>query len=449
MVNLLQGNVASSIFRFAVPMLIGNIFQQLYNVVDSIIVGKFIGKEALAAVGASFPIIFTLISLIIGISMGFTIIISQFYGAKEYEKIKRAVDTMNVFLIVSSIFVSIAGYFSCEAIFRLMQLPENIIPDAVAYLKIYFIGMISFFGFNGVTAILRGVGDSKTPLYFLIISTLLNIFLVLLMVLHFNAGVEGVAWATIISHSTAFIIAIFYVNKYHSLIKISFSKLMFDKDIFITTLKIGLPSGIQHTFVSLGMIALFGIVNSFGTDVIAAFTVAGRIDSFAMIPAMSFSAALTTFVGQNIGANQLERVRAGLISGIWMSGIVSISSSILFFFFSFEIMSWFTNDYRVIEIGVEYLVIVSSFYLFFSTMFMINGVLRGAGDTLIPMFITLFSLWIIRIPIAWILSKHIGEKGVWWAVPIAWFIGMLFSYFYYIYGNWKKKNIIHKHISEK
>jgi putative MATE family efflux protein len=441
MKDFTTGNVARHIFNFTLPMLLGNVFQQLYNIVDSIIVGKVLGKEALASVGASFPIIFTLIALLIGIGSGFSVVISQFYGAKDIDRVKRSIDTMYIFLFVTGFLISILGIYFSEDLFRLLQLPEELIPEATTYLNIYMAGMILFFGFNGTSSVLRGLGDSKTPLYFLILSSVLNIILDLLFVMVFKWGVAGAAWATVIAQGVAFITALLYLNSTHKIMKFSFAKLRFDKDLFLKSLKIGLPSGLQHTFVAVGMMALLGIVNTFGTDVIAAYTAAGRIDSLAMLPAMNFSQAVSTFVGQNLGANKIERVKQGFKATFIMSNVFCLAMTALIIIFGGDLMRMFTTDAQVIEIGQNYLIIVSSFYLVFSSMFTIHGVLRGAGDTLIPMFITLFSLWIIRIPAAYLLSDKIGSDGIWWSIPMGWVIGMSFSYIYYRTGRWKTKAV--------
>jgi putative MATE family efflux protein len=440
--NLTEGKPAGLILRFATPMLIGNVFQQVYNVTDSIIVGKFLGKEALAAVGASFPIIFLLISFIIGIASGSTIIIAQYFGAKNNEKVLRTIDTLYIFLFFASILVMVAGITFSGPIFRLIKLPENLIPDAVLYLNVYLSGSIFFFGFNGTSAILRGLGDSKTPLYFLIISTVANIIFDLLFIVVLKWGIAGAAWATVIAQAGAFATTVIYLNRTHPVINLSWRKIYWDKDIFRSSVKIGLPTGFQQTFVSLGMIAILRIVNDYGTNVIAAFSVAGRIDGMAALPAMNFGQALSTFVGQNIGAGKMDRVKQGLVATLNLSSWTAVITSALIIVFRHPLMTLFVSDAEVIRIGGEYLLIVSGFYIIFSSMFVIGGVMRGAGDTLIPMFITLFSLWLIRIPLAAVLSKYMGETGIWWAIPIAWFMGMGLSYLYYRTGIWKKKSII-------
>jgi len=301
---------------------------------------------------------------------------------------------------------------------------------------------VAFFGFNSVNSILRGVGDSKNPLYYLIIATLINIALDLLFVLLFKWGIEGVAWASVIAQFIAFVIAVIHINRHHSIIRIAVRGIKFDWKIFVQSIRIGLPTGLQHTFVALGMMALMGIVNTFGTNVIAGFTAASRIDSMASLPAMTLSAALSVFVGQNMGANKLSRIVKGLKLTLLFASIISVTMTVIAILWAVPLMKIFTNDEAVIAVGRNYLIIVSLFYLLFSTMFIFNGLLRGAGATLVPMFITLFSLWLVRIPLAAYLSKFMGEQGIWWAIPIAWFFGVLGSFIYYRMGNWKTKGVV-------
>ncbi len=444
MKNLTEGDSGKLIFAFAIPMLIGNVFQQLYSIINSIIVGHFIGKTALAAVGASFPIIFMLISFVVGVTMGTTIVISQFFGAKDMTKVKRAIDTMYIFLFFASLGLMALGLLLSRPLLVMINLPDDVMPQALEYFNTYMLGMVFFFGFNGISSVLRGLGDSKTPLYFLIISTVVNIILDLIFISVFKWGVRGAALATIIAQGGAFLSSVIYLNRTHDLIKFAWRKFIFDKQIFKSILNIGLPTGFQQTFVSVGMLAIMWIVNGFGTDVIAAYSVAGRIDNLASLPAMNFGAALSAFVGQNIGAGKMERVKLGLRATLKMSTILAVITSIFIIIFREPLMAMFTPDKNVIAIGAEYLTVVASFYVIFSTMFVIGGVMRGAGDTLIPMFITLLSLWLIRIPAALIMSKHFGVDGIWWSVPIAWFIGMSLSYLYYLTGRWKTKSIVKK-----
>jgi putative MATE family efflux protein len=442
MLDLTVGSERKQIFRFAIPMLLGNVFQQLYNIVDSIIIGQYLGKEALAAVGASFPLIFVLISLIIGIASGSTIIVAQYFGAKDMTNVKKSIDTLFVFLFFAAIAVTILGIAFSDLVFRLIQIPEDVLPQAKTYLTIYLSGIILFIGFNGISEVLRGLGDSKTPLYFLIIATLMNVILDILFIVVFKMGVAGAAVATIISQGGAFITAMIYLNRTHEFIRFSLSDIHFDREIFRQSVRIGLPSGFQQTFVSFGMLALLRIVNKYGTSTLAAYTVAGRIDMFAGLPAMNFGAALSTFVGQNMGANKPERIKKGFQATLLMTTVVSVLVSLGVIIFSRQLMSLFTTDTLVIEKGRLYLLIVSSFYVVFSFMFVSNGALRGAGDTFIPMIISLFALWVIRIPLSYFFSISMGEIGIWWGVPAGWVFGAVFSYIYYKMGKWKTKGVI-------
>lgn len=442
MKDLTEGKEGKLILNFALPMLLGNVFQQMYNVVDSIIIGKFLGKEALAAVGASFPLIFTMIAFLIGITIGSTVVISQFFGAKQMDKVKRAIDTLYIVMFFASILLTAIGILFSDFIFQLISLPEDVIPLAVEYFNVYAIGFVFFFGFQGTSAIMRGLGDSKTPLYFLILSTIINIGLDLFFVLGLGWGVKGVAAATVISQMGAFFSIVLYLNKYHSFLDFSPMKMRFDTDIFKKSLKIGLPSGIQMTFVSVGFLALYRIVNVFGTPTIAAYSIAMRIDSFASLPAMNFSSALATFVGHNIGANKYERIGKGLTATLKMTAVITISVSLLSIIFAKPLMYLFTNDNEVVNIGVHYLYIVSPFYILFAFMFVLMGVLRGAGDTIMPMIFTIISLWIVRVPASYFLSQEIGVNGIWWGIPVAWIVGVVASLWYYKTGNWKNKAVV-------
>lgn len=438
------GKEAKLILHFSVPLVLGNIFQNLYNVVDSVIVGRFLGKEALGAVGASFPIIFALISLVIGVGSGASTVISQYFGAKKLDEVKRTIDTIFIFFLGSSLLITFLGITFSEQIFRLLGLPADIMPQALSYLNVYMMGMFFFFGFSGISSILRGLGDSKTPLYFMLFSTFLNVLLDLLFIVVLEWGIKGAAYATIVSEAVAFGGAAIYLNRKHPIIKLSFRKYIFDRAIFRSCIRIGLPTGFQQSFVAFGMMAILSIVNGFGTNAVAAYAAAMRIDSFVKLPAITFSSALSTFVGQNLGAFQERRARTGLRATLIFTTIYCIFVSLLIILFGQNIMSLFTDDPAVIAIGQDYLLIVSSFYLLFSTMFAFTGFLRGAGATLIPMVATFTALYIIRIPAAIFISGIIGVNGIWWGEPMGTFIGLIILLVYYRSGKWKGKVVVKK-----
>lgn len=449
--DLTRGNEAKVILSFAIPMMIGNIFQQLYNVVDAAVVGKFVGKEALAATGVSFPILFLLSSLVIGFAIGGTILISQFYGAKRFDELSKTSETLQIVMLIAAAFMTIIGIAISKPLFRLLNFPEENIPMAVSYFNILMLGNIGIFGYNSLAAILRGLGDSQTPVYFLIISTILNIILDLIFVLVFGWGIKGAAWATVISYFTAYIVGIIYLNKKHKIIKINL-RVKFYKDIFNKILKLGLPSSGQMLLVSLANVFVFSIINKFGTNTIAAYTAAARVNSFAIMPAMFFSNALTAFVGQNFGAQKMDRIKRGLFSTIIMIGIISVSFTIVAELFPDFLMKIFTNDKNVVLIGVEYFKIVAPFYVIFGTMFSFNALYRGLGDTMMPLYFSFIALWVVRFPSAILLAMKvtvwpiklipIDSSLLWWSEPMAWTTGMLLGMIYYFSKIWKKKAML-------
>ncbi len=439
MKNMTEGSIFKNIIYFSIPMLLGNIFQQFYNVVDSIVVGRFIGKDALAAVGAGFPVMFLVIALIIGATMGSMVLVAQFFGAKDHENLAKMVDTTYIFLFFMSLAACVVGLLFSKNILLLLGTPSEIMRDAKLYMDIMFIGMPMMFGYNGLSAVMRGVGDSKTPLYLLIAASVINIILDLLFVVVFKWGIAGAAWATVISQGFSFLGGMILLHLKKSILAIRIGQMTFNNRLFIRSIQIGIPSGIQQMAVAFGLMALTRIVNGFGTNALAAFTVAGRIDSFAMMPAMNFSIALSTFTGQNIGAGRIDRVKKGVTVTMLISSIVCVFITILIISFKKQLILLFNNDPLVVAIGMEYLFIVSIFYIVFSVMFVYNGALRGAGDTLIPMIVTIMALWAVRVPASYLLSRTMGTAGIWWGIPIAWMIGAAMSFAYYQTGTWKKK----------
>ena len=444
MKDFTSGNESRLILNFALPMLLGNVFMQTYQLVDSIIVGQYLGKEALAAVGASTPIIFMIVSLIMGVGIGASVVVSQYFGAKEYDRVRATCDTLFLFLLVAGGVVSILGVLFSRHILHLMGLPDDVLPHATEFLQIYFVGAILLFGYNAVSAVLRGVGDSKTPLYFLILSSALNVGLDFLFILGFGWGIAGAAWATTLSQGVAFILCVIYVNRRGDVVRVRLRHSGFDWKIFRQCLRLGLPTGLQQMFVGAGNTAVMSIVSGFGTNVIAAYSAAMRIDMFASLPIMNFSAALTSFVGQNIAVGRFDRIHRGLRSTLAMSIASCILINLSIILFSGPLIGIFTDDPAVIASGRQCLIIMNSFYCVFGIMFTFNGILRGAGAAIVPMLTTMLSLWLVRVPAAAFFSARIGEEGIWWAVPIGWALGAIGSIAYYFSGKWKTKAVVFK-----
>lgn len=442
--DLTQGKERKVIVRFALPLLLGNLLQQLYNITDSIIVGQFLGKEALAAVSASFFIYFFVISLIIGIGSGTSVVISQLFGAKQFDKVQRAFASFFIFMLVAGVLLSITGIIFAEPIFRLTQTPSEIIPLAVSYFKIYVGGTFLFVTFNSLLSILRGVGDSVRPMLFIGITTLLNIVLDLVFIIYFNWGIEGAARATLVAQGIGMCIALNYINHTHPLLSIKKEDLTFDLKLFKQGLSIGLPTSGQQCAISLGLITLLSIVNEFGTDTLTAYGAAGKIDTLITQIVLTLSSALAAFCGQNIGAGNLKRFHQGVRISLGINIILGIITYAIVYFFGDLLMLAFTNDSRVIAIGEEYLRIVCGFFILHGIMNIYNGALRGAGDTLFPMISSIICLWLIRIPLAYGLGSAYGRCGIWWAIGLSITIGTIATYLYYRSGYWKRKCIIKK-----
>lgn len=440
--DLTEGQVWKVIVRFALPLLIGNLLQQFYNITDSIIVGQFLGKEALAAVSASFFIYYFIISFVIGVGSGTTVVISQLYGARQYKKVQLAFSSFFIFMLAGGILLSIAGIIFAEPIFRLTNTPEEVIPQAVSYFRIYIGGTFLFVTFNSIVSILRGVGESFRPMIFILIATLLNIALDLLFILVFEWGIEGAARATVISQGIGMCVALVYVDTIHPLLSIKKQDMLFDGRLFKESLRIGLPTSVQQCAIALGLIALLGIVNSFGTDTLTAYGAAGKIDTIITQAVLTLSGALAAFCGQNIGAGKLDRVREGVRFTMYTNIVLGLLTFTAVCLFGDEMMRIFVKDRNVILIGKEYLLIMGGFFIVHGALNVYNGALRGAGDTLFPMVTSLVCLWLIRIPLAGFLSSRFGRVGIWWAIGISIAIGLAVTFIYYKTGRWKRRKVV-------
>lgn len=417
MIDMTKGKPSKLILYFAFPMILGNIFQQVYNLVDTIVVGKFIGSNALAAVGSSFAIIVFITSIIIGLSMGVSVLLSQFYGAKELEKMKETIITATIVIGFVTIILMIVSLMFIDNILALFNMPQQLIEDSKSYLIIILVGLLFTYVYNLGTALLRAIGDSKRPLYFLIISSVINIFLDLIFVINLNLGVKGVALATIIAQGVSAILVVIYISKKVTFIKFTIKDIKFKKESFLLVIRYSVLTSIQQSIMNLGILIVQGLVNSFGVVVMAAFAAAVKIDSFAYMPVQDFGNAFSTYVAQNKGANLEERI----IDGIKSAGKVIITTSLVLIF-SKNLMLLFVNkgESEVIRIGVEYISIVAIFYFLIGFLFMFYGLFRGLGELKTSILLTIASLG-TRVILAYILAETIlMEKGIWFSVPIGW-----------------------------
>ncbi len=437
--TMTEGSPLKIILSFAFPMLIGNIFQQLYNMVDSIVVGNYVGKLALAAVGTGFPIIFMMAAMFIGLGIGATILISQYIGAGDMVNVQKTSQTIYTAMIIGSIPITFIGMFLSKPILILINTPADALQMANTYMMIIFAGMIGGFGFNVNAGILQGFGDSKSSLLFLSIATVINIVLDLLFVIVFHWGVAGVAIATIIAQMASWIFGIIYMRKKYEILRFPIFKFKFDKEIFKRILKLGLPTGIQQTLFSIGIMSLQSLVNSYGSDFIAGFNAANKIDTFAFMPIQSFSNAVTTFTGQNIGAKRMDRVHQGTVTAIGLSVAVCIICLVIIPFGPY-LLGLFNQDAAVIEAGMIYLNNVMPTIALLAIVFTINAVIRGAGESVVPMIGAIVSLWLGRIPAAYFIADKFGKEYMFLSYAVGWILWLLISGPYYASGKWKSKS---------
>ncbi len=438
MIDMTQGKPIKLIAKFTLPLLLGNILQQAYNLVDSIVVGNFVGAEALASVSNSFIIMFLLTSLFTGIGMGGTILISQYLGAQQKENIKHTVDTLYITLLIGGIILTIIGVLGAPLFITLLNTPEGPITEmSTLYLRTIFAGVIANFGYSVNNAILQGIGDGKSSLIFLGIATIINIVLDILFVAIFDMGVFGVGLATILAQTISFIFGIWYINRKVSVLSIQFTNMKFVPEILRKSLKIGLPSALQNMLVSFGIMLIQRLVNSYGATFMAGYSAGAKIDSIVFLPIVSFSAAITTYVGQNIGARKLDRVKSGLKATMILSVSLSLILSFISIVFGKYILRIFVSDPLVIQAGQEYINRIMMGFPFLAALFVFSSLIRGAGQTMIPLIITIFSMG-GRVVSAHIYAHFFGQYDMLWCFATDWIIGVILLGLYYASGRWKK-----------
>lgn len=433
------GNPFKILWTFSLPMLLSSLFQQLYNIVDSIVAGKFIGVNALAAVGASYPITALFIAVAVGSSMGCSVVVAQIFGSKKYTTMKSAISTAIISLTSLSIILTILGSIFCKPLMRLLHTPENIFSDSALYLQIYISGIIFLFLYNAATAIFNGLGDSKTPLYLLIFSSIFNIILDLVFVITFKMGVSGVAWATFIAQGLSSILAIVCLIMRLRKIEVTEKYPYFSSYILKRISRIAIPSIMQQSFISVGQICVQGLVNSYGAIVVAGYSAAFRVHTIALTSMSTMSSALSSFTAQNIGAKKISRVKEGYKAAVAITLSICGGILILFLILAPKLIGLFVDSSEsidVINVGTEFLRTLAPFYLVVGLKMVCDGVLRGAGAMKDFMFAT-FSDLILRVALSFILASIIGYSGIWWAFPLGWIIGTALSVYFYYKGTWK------------
>ena len=435
-----DGTIWKHLVNFAFPLFMGNIFQQLYNTVDSIVVGNFVGADALGAVTSTIPIVITLIGLFIGLAMGASVVISQYFGARDIQNLRRATHTAVVSTIIMALIISAAGYWSTPYLLRMMNTPESVFREAVVYLQIFSLGLGGTMLYNMGSAILRAVGDSKRPLYFLILASILNIFLDLLFVIKFESGVAGVAYATIISQLVSGLIIFWLLFKSHEVHSLTWHEMKIDTRILRRIIAIGFPAGFQMALTSFSNVFVQAYINSYGAASTAGWGIYARVDAFVILPTQSMAMAVTTFVGQNAGARKPERIRKGLLQGLFISWGISAFIITCLYIFAPYIAGLFNQDAAVLSFAVLFIRLNSIFDPVNATDQIQAGALRGVGDSKSPMIIMLSSFVVFRQIYLFIISR-LTESVYFIAIgyPLGWIICTTLMTIHIKRSGWDKK----------
>jgi len=436
--NMTEGSPAKHIISFSLPLLLGSFLQQLYNMVDSWVVGNYVGDAALAAVGIGFPVLFMFTSLFMGLSTGGTVVIAQFYGAGKLDRVRDAVDTIYTTFVRTAVPVTAGALALVKPILCLLRVDSGFYHEAWVYLMIVCAGLIGTIGYNLNAGILNGLGNSRTTLLFLSIAAVLNIILDLTLVLWCHWGVMGVAVGTIVSQLFSWLFGVFYINRHYPLIAIHPFSGRFDRTLFRDIMTIGLPAGIQMSLVALGTMIVTSKVDTFGKEFTAGFNVGNKLDTMAFLPMQSVANAVTAFVGQNVGAGKMDRVRQGIRTTVLMAAVWCVGMAAVLIPFSKPLVGIFSPNAAVIAAGSTYLRCIMPFYLLFAVMFCLNNAMRGAGDSLFPMICVVLSLIGLRVPAVYYLANRFGPDYMYYGYGIGWILGFAMSAAYYFSGRWKR-----------
>ena len=439
--DLTVGKPEAVLWKFCMPLFGSIVFQQLYNIADSFVAGKFIGENALAAVGNSYEITLIFIAFAFGCNMGCSVIVSQFFGARRYENMKTAVYTAMITSAMICIVIMVCGLFFCDSLLGIINTPEELLGDSKIYLDIYILGLPFVFFYNIATGIFSALGDSKTPFYFLAASSISNIAVDILFVTVFHMGVAGVAWATFLCQGISCMVAVFVVFQRLAGIKTE-KVLLFSFDILKRIMTVAVPSILQQSFISVGNIIIQGTINGFGSSVMAGYSAAVKLNNLVITSFTTLGNGISNYTAQNIGAEKMLRIKEGFMAGIKMVWMLSVPLFALYFFVGKWILYAFIDEPTVLALqtGMNFLRILSPFYFIISMKFVADGILRGAGMMGKFMMATFLDL-ILRVGLAILLSQtSLGETGIWCAWPIGWTVAAFLSLMFYRMGRWIRKN---------
>ena len=424
--DMTTGNPVKLILLFSIPLLIGNIFQQFYSMVDTIIVGRFVGVEALAAVGTTGSMVFLVNGFVMGLTSGFAVLISQKYGAKDEAGVKKAVASSITLSIIATIIVTFISVISAKPLLTLMNTPSNIMKDASTYIIILYAGNVAIIFYNMMAAILRALGDSKTPLYFLIVSSVLNIILDLVLIINFKMGVAGAAYATVVSQGVSALLCVIYTYKKYKILRLKKEDFKVKKKYYRRHLKVGIPMALQFSITAIGIMTVQSAINIFGSTVIASYAASSKVLQLVMQPATTLGVTMATYCGQNIGAKRYDRIKLGVKKCVQISIITSlISAMVLIFLGKYFVMMFVSNpDAEILSYAQQVLNISAIFFIPLGLIFVYRNALQGIGDSFIPMMAGVYEL-VARAVVAFTLPKVLEFMGICLADPVAWFAAVI------------------------
>ena len=443
-VDMTQGSTTRHLINFSLPLLAGNLFQQLYNMVDTWVVGNFVSNEAFSAVGTVGPIINMLIGFFLGMSSGAGVVISQYYGAHRPEKVHEAVHTAMLLTVVMGVVFTGAGIAMTPLMLQLMKTPAEVAPDQTAYLTIYFAGIMGLLLYNMGSGILRAVGDSRRPFYFLVVSAVVNTVLDLLFVLKFGMGVEGVAYATIIAQAVSAVLTIAVLVRYDGSVKLSLRKLRVHWDMLKKIVAVGIPAALQMAITAFSNVFVQGYINYFGADCMSGWTAYTKIDQLVILPVQSLALASTTFVGQNLGVGNVDRAKGGVRQALYLSVAVTAVLLVPVLLFAPDLTAFFNSKAEVVSYGALLLRLLSPFYFFFCINQIYSGALRGAGNSQMPMFIMLGSFVVFRQIYLYVMANVISNEIVPIALsyPAGWFVCSAVTLLYYAHCKFDSHRLV-------
>ena len=443
-VDMTSGNVYGLLIRFAVPLLLGNLFQQLYNTVDTWVVGNYVGKEAFSAVGTVSPIINMLIGTFLGLSIGAGVVISKYYGAKQEQKVSETVHTALVMTAILGVLFTFIGVLMTPPMLRLMKTPAEVFPEARRYLTIYFSGIFGLLLSNMGAGILRAVGDSQRPFYFLVLSTTLNIGLDLLFVIVFHMGVAGVAYATLLAQGLSAVVVLLLLMRAKNCVRVSLSSLKLHADPLKKIIRVGIPAALQRAVTSFSNVFVQSYINFFGADCMGGWTAYAKIDAFLFLPMQSVSSGATTFVGQNLGVNDVARAKKGIRVAMIIAMACNLVIMVPVLIFAPALVRFFNDSPEVVRFGTLFLRLMSPFYVLCCVNQILAGSLRGAGDSKTPMFIMLGSFVLFRQIYLFVVTRFISNAIVPVAMsyPAGWLVCSVATLIYYKFAHWEKHRLV-------